>query len=304
MSHATPRLHAAAAVCTLLCAGPSLTAQDEPLAEARQITRSFHFDMTPSPDDRHLLMVMIVAGHAHLFTAPADGSSWTPITHDAVDHEDPAWSPDSRRIAYVRNQGQHRVVHIMDRDGSNDRAITPDHVRAIHPSWSPDGGSVLFSTDDDLHPPAKNASEIYRLHLADLRIDTLVRGGVNTFPVLSPDGRRLAFRRIIGDMNSEVFVSHADGSEPRNLTDHPAYEGWPSWSSDGQRIAFAGDRNGKDHRIYVMNADGRDVRLLAATLGRATSPKWAPDGRSIYFTNCLPPEAGGGCDIMFAPLDP
>ena len=78
---------------------------------------------------------------------------------------------------------------------------------------------------------------------------------------------------------------------------------WPAWSPDGQRITFAANRNGKDYQIFVMGTDGSDVRLLADTHGRGTSPKWSPDGRSIYFTNCLPEEGGGGCEIMVVPLE-
>ncbi len=288
----------------LLLCGMGLHAQTTPIAEARQITRSFNFDMTPSPDDRHLLMVTIVAGHAQIFVGAADGSRWEQVTTGAYDHEDPAWSPDAAHIAYVRTDGTTRVVHVMDRSGGNDRAVTPPQVRAIHPSWTPDGTAILFSTDDDLRPPAKNESEIYKLQLSTGGLDTLVTGGVNTFPVLSPDGRQLAYRKIIGEMNSEVFLADPDGSRPRNITDHPAYEGWPSWSPDGKLLAFAGNRNGKDYQIFLLRLADGHMDLLADTHGRATSPKWAPDGRSIYFTNCLPPENGGGCEIMFVMLNP
>jgi TolB protein len=191
---------------------------------------------------------------------------------------------------------------VIDADGSHREAVTDSRVRAIHPRWTPDGQAILFSTDDDLRPPAKNSSEIYRIQLATRKVDTLITGGVNTFPVMSPDGTELAYRKIVGDMNSEVFVANADGSDAHNLTDHPSYEGWPAWSPDGTQIAFAANRNGVDHQIFVMRADGSNVRLLADTHGRATSPKWAPDGRSIYFTNCATEEAGGGCEIMNADL--
>jgi Tol biopolymer transport system component len=63
----------------------------------------------------------------------------------------------------------------------------------------------LYCTDDDLHPPAKNESQIYAIDVATGPIATLISGGVNTYPVMSPDGRRIAFRRMVQTINSEVL---------------------------------------------------------------------------------------------------
>jgi TolB protein len=148
----------------------------------------------------------------------------------------------------------------------------------------------------------KNESEIYSIDLATKRVRTLISGGVNTFPVMSPDGRTIAYRKIIGDMNSEVFLANADGSNPRNLTNHWTFEGWPAWSPDGKTIAFAGNRGNAGYQIFLMSADGSDVRLLANTEGRGTAPKWAPDGKTIYFTVCRRSQDYRGCEIMAAPV--
>ena len=289
--------------CTsLLGLASPMRAQSVPIATARQITHSYNFDWVPAPVGNRSVMITIVAGREQLFLLDEVTSRWTQITHDDADHEDPAWSPDGKRLAFVLTGEKTRVVHVMDCDSKERKAVTPASVRAIHPSWTSDGRRILYSTDDDLRPPAKNESEIYAVDVATLKIETLVTGGVNTFPVMSPDGKWLALRKIVGDMNSEVFLAKADGTDLENLTNHPSYEGWPAWSPDSSLIAFAANRNGKDHQIFVMGADGSDVRLLADTRGRGTSPKWSPDGRSIYFTNCFTEQDGGGCEILQAAI--
>jgi TolB protein len=185
----------------------------------------------------------------------------------------------------------------MNVDGSNDRPVTPATQTPIHPQWA-DRGSILYCTTDDIDPPRKNAAEIYKLDLASGIISTLISGGVNTYPAPSPDGRKVAFRKFF-DNNSEVFVAHSDGTNIRNLTDHPAFDGWPSWSPDSRRIAFASNRN-SSYQIFVMNADGSGVKLVANTEGRATAPKWSPDGKTIYFTNCWKTGAQAACEIFTA----
>jgi Tol biopolymer transport system component len=102
-------------------------------------------------------------------------------------------------------------------------------------------------------------------------------------------------------MNSEVFIADADGSNARNLTNHPAFDGWPAWSPDGKLIAFASNRNAR-YQIFVMKPDGSDVRLVANTEGRATVPRWSPDGRTIYFTNCVSKDYGTDCEILVSTL--
>jgi TolB protein len=230
--------------------------------------------------------------------ADADGRNEHQITRDPTDKEDPAWSPDGRQVAYALI-GPKNSLHVMNIDGSGDRVLTPPTQSPIHPEWMPDGRSILYCTDDDLRPPLKNAAEIYRIDVATAKITTLVSGGVNTYPVPSPDGTKIAFRKFL-DNNSEVFVANIDGTRARNLTNHPAFEGWPAWSPDGKRIAFAGNRNSA-YQVFVMNADGSNVRLVANTEGRATAPKWSPDGKSIYFTNCWRTGRSSACEIFVAP---
>ena len=281
----------------LLMLASSAAAQQVPQGIAVPITFSANYDPTLSPDGKRMLFIKALEGHEQFFTADSDGRHERQITRDGSDKEDPAWSPDGRQVAYVL-VGPKNSLHVMNVDGSGDRTITPASQSPIHPEWMPDGKSILYCTDDDLHPPQKNAAEIYRIDVATGRIATVIGGGVNTYPVPSPDGRRIAFRKML-DTNSEVFVANIDGTGVTNLTNNPTFEGWPAWSPDGKRIAFAGNRNGV-YQVFVMNADGSDVKLVANTEGRATAPKWSPDGKLIYFTNCWRTGRSGACEIFVA----
>jgi len=283
----------------MLAAALAITAlaQAVPSGFATPITYSFNYDPTLSPDGRRMIFIKVLEGHEQLFMADADGRNEHQITRGPADREDPAWSPDGKQVAYVLI-GAKKSLHVMNVDGSDDRALTPPGQSPIHPEWMPDGRSILYCTDDDLHPPQKNAAEIYRIDVATGRVFTLISGGVNTYPVPSPDGTKMAFRKMLGT-NSEVFVANLDGTGMTNLTNNPAFEGWPAWSPDAKRIAFAGNRNGV-YQVFVMNADGSDVRLVANTEGRATAPKWSRDGKSIYFSNCWRTGANGACEIFVA----
>jgi TolB protein len=214
-----------------------------------------------------MVLIGMVDGREQLFTMALDGSKTVQIIRDPYGHEDPAWSADGRRIVFVSKQdGGERIV-TTDPDGRRRARISRSSQRAIHPAWLRDSRQLLYCTDDDLRPLKKNSSEIYIADAATGAVRPVITGGVNTYPSGSPDGRRIVFRRMLGETNSEVFVADGDGSHAVNLTNNPAFYGWPAWSPDGRQIAFASNRAGDPqiYKIYVMAADGSDVRLAADT---------------------------------------
>jgi TolB protein len=317
-------LAVAAAAATVLSAGAArlpagtttqahATSPQGPAAgagQARQITHAINDSPSLAPDGRRMVYITVVLGREQLFVRSIDGKDVRQLTHDAADHEDPAWSPDGRTIAFVYLSKQAERIAIMPAGGGPMRFVSPVTERAIHPNWAPDSGSIAYCTDDDLKPPKKNDADIKIVEVRTGKVRVLITGGVNTYPAWSPDGRSIAFRRMLGEMNSEVFVADADGQNARNLTNHLAFDGWPSWSPDGRLIAFASNRNGDystprgDYQIFVMRSDGSDVRLVAPTTGRATAPQWSRDGRTVYFPICWGIDGGFDCQIYAAPVPP
>jgi len=277
---------------------------DRPLAIPIQITHAQNFDPSPSPDGKRLVLISMLSGKEQLFTMNVDGANIAQLTRDDADHEDPAWSPDGTRIAFVLIAGGRTRIAMMRADGSRVEVLTPQEQNTIHPNWSSDGKQIIYCTNDDLQPPKKNTSEIYSIDVATRKVTPIITGGINTYGSWSPDMHQIAFRKIIGDESSEVFLANSDGSNLRNLTNNPFFDGWPAWSPDGKQIAFASNRRGHGYQIFVMNADGSDPRLVANTEGRATAPRWSPDGKLIYFTNCMERDYGTDCEILTARLTP
>ena len=200
-------------------------AADRAISIPVQITHAQNFDPFPSPDGKKLVFISMLSGKEQLFTMDVDGSNILQLTRDDADHEDPAWSPDGTRIAFVFITKDRHSIAVMRTDGSNIEVLTPPEQNTIHPNWSADSKRVIYCTNDDLAPPKKNSANINAVDLATKKITPLLVGGINTYGSWSPDMKHIAFRKIIGDENSEVFVADGNGSNPRNLTNNPFFDG-------------------------------------------------------------------------------
>jgi len=87
---------------------------------------------------------------------------------------------------------------------------------------------------------------------------------------------------------ADIFVTNADGTGRRRLTNNPAKDIGPTWSPDGTKIAFISDRDrAGDFEIYVMNADGTGVRRLTNDPAADLGPAWSPDGLRMVFDRDL-----------------
>jgi dipeptidyl aminopeptidase/acylaminoacyl peptidase len=118
-------------------------------------------------------------------------------------------------------------------------------------------------------------------------------------PVVSPDGRKVAFTGIIpekleGSPTSRVCVLNRSTGEIEQRSAGPNDDRLPAWSPDGARLAFLSDRAEKGQNLlYIAQADAIDAAVPApAVPGTAEYLAWSPDGRSILLG-----VAGRGADI-------
>lgn len=119
----------------------------------------------------------------------------------------------------------------------------------------------------------------------------------------SPDGRLLAFasnreayRRQLTAKEQEMFeidpaymidiyISEADGSNPRRLTKSPGYDGGPFFSPDGKQICWRRfSENGATAEIMTMNIDGTNQRQLTSLDAMSWAPYFHPSGEYLIFT--------------------
>ena len=143
--------------------------------------------------------------------------------------------------------------------------------------------SVAFVSDRD-----GGSSKLYLMG-SDGSNPAKIDNVIGQAPAWSPDKEQIAFVR--GD---DIFVINRDGSNERQLTDHPDLDAGPAWAPDGKQIAFESHRSDGPGDIWVINIDTNELRNVTHNAAyRDAEPTWSPDGSQIAFQRHI----GGNWEI-------
>jgi TolB protein len=171
-----------------------------------------------SPDGRRLVysaenLSPTAQGNALYVVDVAGGGEPVQLSRGAGDYVHPDWSPDGRTIAYswLRCPNCNVVsVRSMRTDGKRERVLALVHKTSIawKARWSPDAKRIVFFWNREIWTMRADGS-----HKRRLTRDSELDSG----PVWSPDGRKIAWTRQQDALAPAVYVMNADGSAPRRL---------------------------------------------------------------------------------------
>jgi len=171
------------------------------------------------------------------------------LTSDPTEDASPAWSPDGRTIAFLRKLGGDRAaLYLVPAGGGPEHRLREivdvrfrSQGRLVSLSWSPDGRWIAAS-----HRASEHAGE--GLHLFSLNGEdrqlTFPQGYLGDhMPAFSPDGRSLAFCRLVGGSASEIYLlplkpDFTPGGAPRRLTAHNRMSMNPTWGRSGRTVLY------------------------------------------------------------------
>jgi Tol biopolymer transport system component len=266
-----------------------------------------------SSDGKKIAFESNRTGNFEIYTINADGTDIKQLTYDTAFDGTPAWSPDGKKIVFASERDNDPEIYIMNADGSNQKRLTNIKGDDSHPKFTPDGKKIIFcsakSTPDLSVDWSKQWIEIFTMNPDGTDIQQISHlKAVSTFPDLSPDGKKIVFRKVTqeagfnwdlsnSERNSEIFVMNSDGTNSINVSNNAAFDGWPQWTPDG-KILFASNRNGPANtsQIFIVDADSKNLQQLSNGSGGFTQPSMSKDGHAIAAYNFYEtPEYEYGC---------
>lgn len=182
----------------------------------------------------------------------------------------PAWSPDGERIAFVWNRADACSIYLTSSLGGAIRKLVDLNHTLRQLDWAPQGDWLVFSyaAADDV------SNRIYRLHTTTLALEALTNPpmeAADVWPLFSPDGTQVAFRRTTSAASADLFLMpFASGAPPQQLTfaDEPIFG--HDWTPRGKRILFAALREGQQG-LWEIKASGGTPRLVRASAQNETA---------------------------------
>ena len=294
---------------------------------ARRITTGTAYDVQPrfSPDGRWIAFASDRSGIENLWVADPNGQGARQVSREKdATVNSPAWSPDGdylvgrKRLTDTSSLGTVELWMWHARGGGGVRITEKDkQPDAADPTFSRDGRFVYFSARDARYAYNRNVDEgIWQLKRYDRVTGQILPltgqfGGAAT-PMLSPDGRELAYTRRVRSQTVLEVMDLASGSVRRvaeglqrdnqeGFAFHGVFPGY-AWTPDG--AAFVATAANKIWRVDARTGARTPIPFTAEVEQRVTDairfqkriggdtlrarivrwPVESPDGKRLVFS--------------------
>jgi Tol biopolymer transport system component len=216
------------------------------------------------------------------------------ITTYAGEDRQPVYSQDEKSVFFLSEESGTFNVHKLSL--ANPATRTQVTSFKTHPVrfLSIGNGVLSFGYDGELYTmkegeqPKKLKVNIRTQNKSNADKFISINGGVREMAV-SPNGKEIAFIA-----RGEVFVTSADGSLTKRLTDTPEQESFVTFTPDGKSVVYSSERNGK-WSIYKTSRvrETEEPFFFASTLLKEEAlvenktdnylPDFSPDGKKLAF---------------------
>jgi dipeptidyl aminopeptidase/acylaminoacyl peptidase len=171
-------------------------------------------------------------------------------------------------------------------NGGTPRQVTFEDAGLSNPQWL-DNNKLLITgnlaEDRELDPIE---SEIYKLDLSNLNITALTtRDGPDSYPMVSPDGKTIAFRgyddKTLSYQQNDLYLLDADGSNVRPLADtFKGSIGQTSWAPDGKSLLVLSEDYGV-LSLFNITLKGKVSKIVTNIGGTSIGRPYAAGSFSV-----------------------
>jgi Tol biopolymer transport system component/tRNA A-37 threonylcarbamoyl transferase component Bud32 len=243
-----------------------------------------------------LLAAAIIAGVSYF---AANGKRAAPeftrlSPDDGKSYRLPAISPDGGFVAYIADRSGSNQLWLQQVGGGAPIQLTHSEGEISFPAFFPDGKRIVYIEN----LPNEQHSKIAVISTLGGEPRVLTEGGLmlNWSPMLSPDGKSLAFYESRQDTPARLMTMPSAGGTPQEVRSwtkmRPPYYGRAAWTPDSSTLITLSSKKSQSSEEldwFAVPLDGSDARpmglvdVLHAT-GQAmrTAPMVIAGNRALF----------------------
>ena len=203
----------------------------------------------------------------------------------------------------ARTELPRRSLVSVDRDGRA-QLLSPVRGPYAHPRLAADGRLLTYALETE------SGADVWTLDVQRGARTRLTNGGVNGFPLWTPDGAQITYQAAAGPGRFSLFTHRLTAGGPPEplLADAPPGSGGlpagmagllpgtmprpgsgnphlpMSWSPDGQHLAFEERKPGAQRDIWVLPRGGDPLPFVLTPFDE-WAPAFSPDGQWLAYVS-------------------
>jgi dipeptidyl aminopeptidase/acylaminoacyl peptidase len=216
-----------------------------------------------SPDNSKLLVSSNRSGIFNMYTIPATGGDYTPITaSDSVSVYSISFFPKDERILYRMDNNGDEIFHLFVKnpDGTSQELTPTKGARASFFGWSKSKESFFYQSNER----DNRFMDLYEMDIATLTPKLLYKNEEGyAIGSISEDKKQLALIKSINTNDSDLLVYNIDSKKLSKVNPDLSANSPQEFSSDNSSLYYTTDADAEFAYLMKYNlADGTSEKVL------------------------------------------
>ena len=228
-----------------------------------------------APDNSKLLVSSNRSGIYNMYTVPASGGTFTPVTEsDSASVFAISYFPEDGRKLFRMDDNGNEIYHIylMDEEG-NYQDLTPwEGARSLFYRWSEDKKSFFFASNQR----DKRYNDLYKMDVETLTPELIFQNEEGyTLQAITKNEAYLALGKTINTNDSDLFIYEISSGKLTKINENLSSNSAEDFTPDDTALLYTTDDGGEFS--YLMSYD-----ISTGTRKKVMEKQW--DITGSYFT--------------------